>query len=239
MYRMEDGNKSPVPFPTDLEKYKQMLTKTIDGFKGKKPVAIAIENEEDNMQYHSGTPQDYLNQLRAAIPIVHAAGIKVTNAGITSRAIAYLVYNDLLKQGKRAEAQAYCKSSGMPLDRPAVAKKADFARQTLAAYKTMDIDFVNFHWYGKSNDASALKTTIAYLKRVTGKPIVTNEIGQYDDSPETVKEILRACRQEGMPFVIWYSALNRGPGKAVSLQNDDGSLKSNGEAFKEAAKEKD
>ena len=84
--------KSPVPFPTDLENYKQLLTNAISSFKGKKPVAIAIENEEDNFQYHSGTPQDYLNELRAAIPIVHAAGIQVTNAGITAPAIAYLVY---------------------------------------------------------------------------------------------------------------------------------------------------
>ena len=147
--------------------------------------------------------------------------------------------NDWLQRGLRKEAQQYKVSTGMPLDKLAIAKRAAFAKQTLAAYKTMDLDFVNFHWYGKSEDASALTTTIQYIKRVTGKPVVTNEIGQYDLSPETAKAIVRACRQEGMPYVIWYSAVNRGPGKAVSLQNEDGSLKSNGEAFKEASTEKD
>jgi len=231
------GQKTPVPFPTDLDNYKRLLTNAVSSFKGKKPVVIAIENEEDNRIYHSGTPQDYLNELRAAIPIVHAAGIKVTNAGITSRAIAYLVYNDLLKQGKRTEAQAYLNGTGMPLSKPGVARIGEFAGQTLAAYKDMDIDYVNFHWYGKSNDVSALKTTIEYLKRVTGKPVITNEIGQYDDSPETVKAIIRLCRQEQMPYVIWYSGLGRGPGKAVSLQDINGVLKPNGEAFKEAVAE--
>ncbi|TKK69255.1 hypothetical protein FC093_08020 [Ilyomonas limi] len=231
------GEKSPVPFPTDLDNYKKLLTNAINSFKGKKPVVIAIENEEDNRIYHSGTPQDYLNELRAAIPIVHAAGIKVTNAGITWRSITYLVYSDLLDQGKRAEAQAYMKSTQMPLDNPGLAKKRQFAKETVAAYKDMDIDYVNFHWYSKSNDVSALKTTIEYLKRVTGKPVITNEIGQYDDSPETVKAIIRLCRQEQMPYVIWYSGLGRGPGKAVSLQDINGVLKPNGEAFKEAVAE--
>jgi hypothetical protein len=234
--RGPNEEKSPVPFPTDLDYYKQLLSNAIGSLKGKKPVAIAIENEEDNFQYHTGTPQDYLNELRAAIPIVHAAGIQVTNAGITAPAIAYLVYNDLLERGKRAEAEAYMNSTQLPLDKPWVIKKGEFARQTLAAYKNMDIDFVNFHWYGKSNDVSGLKTTIEYLKRVAGKPVITNEIGQYDNSPETVKAIIRLCRQEQLPYVIWYSGI-KGEGKAVSLQDISGVLKPNGEAFKEAVAE--
>jgi len=229
--------KSPVPFPTDLDNYKQLLSNAISSFKGKKPVAIAIENEEDNFQYHSGTPEDYLNELRAAIPIVHAAGIQVTNAGITAPAIAYLVYNDLLEHGKRSEAQEYINNTQLQMDKPWLRRKGEFAKQTLEAYKNMDIDFVNFHWYGKSNDVSALKTTIEYLKRITGKPVITNEIGQYDNSPETVKAIVRLCRQEQMPYVIWYSGLKGGGGKAVSLQDITGALKPNGEAFKEAVAE--
>jgi hypothetical protein len=234
--RGPDEEKAPVPFPTDLDNYKQLLNNAISSLRGKKPVTIAIENEEDNFQYHTGTPQEYLNELRAAIPIVHAAGIQVTNAGITAPAIAYLVYNDLLEHGKHSEAAEYMNSTQIPLDKPWVRKKGEFASQTLAAYKNMDIDFVNFHWYGKSNDVSGLKTTIEYLKRVTGKPVITNEIGQYDNLPETVKAIIRLCRQEQMPYVIWYSGL-KGAGKAVSLQDISGALKPNGEAFKEAVAE--
>jgi len=83
----------------------------VSNYKGRKPIAVAIENEEDNFQYHSGTPQDYLNELKTAIPIIHAAGMKVTNAGITSRAIAYLVYTDFLQRGMRSEAEAYMNHS--------------------------------------------------------------------------------------------------------------------------------
>src|SRR3954462_2387340 len=77
------GERAPVPFPTDLENYKRLLTNVVSSYRGKKPVVVAIENEENNFQYHSGTAQDYLNELKTAIPILHAAGIKVTNAGIT------------------------------------------------------------------------------------------------------------------------------------------------------------
>src|SRR5690348_10090436 len=37
------GEKSPVPFPTDLDNYKRLLTNAVNSFRGKKPVVIAIE----------------------------------------------------------------------------------------------------------------------------------------------------------------------------------------------------
>ena len=230
----QGGGTVAVPFPTNLSAYTQSLKNAIAGFSGKKPIVIAIENEEDNLKYHSGSAEDYINELKAAIPIVHAAGIKVTNAGITSQAMAYVVFNDLMDRGMRAEAQAYKQSAQIAVSAPNIKKKGEFAKQTIAAYKNMDIDYVNFHWYGRSNDTKALEETINYLQRATGKPIVTNEIGQYDNSPETVKAIIQTCRKEKMPYVIWYSGL-KGGGKAVSLQNADGSLKNTGEAFRDAA----
>ena len=225
--------KVPVPFPTDLENYQQLLTNAIKSFKGKMPVVVAIENEEDNFQYHSGSPQDYINELKTAIPIIHAAGMQICNAGLTAPGIAYLVYNNLRERGLQAEAEAYERSTQLQFDKPWIKRKGEFVRQTLEAYKTMDIDFVNFHWYGKSIDASALKTTIEFLKQATNKPVITNEIGQYDNSPETIKAVLQVCREENLPYVIWNSGLNKGPGKSVSLQNPDGTLKPNGEAFRE------
>ena len=230
------GTSSPVPFPTNLPAYTQMLKSAIAGFGSKKPVVVAIENEEDNLKYHSGSAQDYINELKAAIPVLHASGIKVTNAGLTSQSIAYLVYNDLMQRGMRAEAQAYKQSVQININAPWVLKKADFIKHVIVAYKDIDLDYVNFHWYGKSNDTKALEQTINYIQRVTGKPVVTNEIGQYDNSPETVRAIIQTCRKEKMPFVIWYSGL-KGGGRAVSLQNANGTLKDNGEAFKAAAAE--
>ncbi len=228
------GVSAPVPFPTDLNAYTQLLKNTMAGFTGKKPVVIAIENEEDNLKYHSGSAQDYINELKAAIPIVHAAGIKVTNAGITSQATAFLVYNDMMAHGRNAEAQEYKQDVQVNFNAPYIQRKADFLKQVIAAYKTLDIDYINFHWYGKSNNTKALEQTINYLQAATGKPVVTNEIGQYDNSPETVRAIIQTCRKEKMPYVIWYSGL-KGGGKAVSLQNADGTLKENGEAFRAAA----
>ena len=58
------------------------------------PKIAVIENEESNKKYYNGTPADYINQLKAAISVMHSHGIPVTNGGITSTGLKYLVWQD-------------------------------------------------------------------------------------------------------------------------------------------------
>jgi hypothetical protein len=81
----------------------------------------------------------------------------VTNAGLTNREIAGLVYDDLVRAGKKAEAAAFAERAfperfqsrlkQMYQANSMVARQLDFGRQVIEGYKTLDLDYVNFHWY--------------------------------------------------------------------------------------------
>ena len=230
-------NKSQAPFPTDTAGYKTRLQYQIS-LMMRKPVLLVIENEENNQRFHSGSAQDYINQLQAAATVAHANGIPVTNGGITFPAMLYLVYLDYMEHGQTKEANDLQQRSSVSFTAKWLINRKDFLQQLIAGYAKVNIDYVNFHWYGRNGDTKSLTEVVNYLQRVTGKPAISNEIGQQDNSPQTVKAILQTCRQLNMRYAIWYS----GDGErntdeqAVGLQNNDGSLRESGDAFKETLK---
>jgi hypothetical protein len=79
----------------DMDNYKSTLSAILDKYQ---PTLIAIENEEININYHSGSINKYLNELSTAIPIVHSKGLKITNGGITERPLNVLVWKDYYGQ---------------------------------------------------------------------------------------------------------------------------------------------
>ncbi len=227
------ANKGQSPFPTDTATYKNKLSYQIS-LMMHKPVLLVIENEENNLQFHSGSAQDYLNQLRAAATVAHANHIPVTNGGITFPAMLYLVYEDYMAHGKTKEAADLQSRSSVSFTAKWLTSRKEFLQQLIDGYAKSDIDYVNFHWYGKNGDTKSLVEVVNYLQRATGKLAISNEIGQQDNSPETVKAIVQTCRQLHLRYAIWYS----GDGErntteqAVGLQNNDGTLRDGGEAFK-------
>ena len=95
----------------------------------------------------------------------------------------------------------------------------------------MDLDFVNFHWRSQSAaDSQGLGEVIAYLKRATGKPVITNEMGQFDQDPATLTSILQTCQQNNCPFVIWYSDCEGST--TYPLNYSDATLTNTGYAYK-------
>ena len=248
------AGKAPVPFPTDLAAYR----KTLDDILTKYPPALlAVENEEDNKGYHSGPIEDYIAELAAATEVAHAHGIKVTNGGITSTPVRLLVWDDYMSRGLTREAQDYADralpahiaqalATGSADHNKRFAETLAMEKKLIAAYRSIPIDYVNFHWYepvrsrgGKQGvgddtpfDMRALGETIAYLKRATGKPVLSNEIGQLNASAALTAAMLDAATRAGLSYVIWYSG-DGGTGKAVALQNADGTLRPTGEAFRD------
>ena len=232
------ANKSQSPFVTDTDTYKKKLQYQIS-LMPNKPVLLVIENEENNQHFHSGTAQDYLNQLQAATTVAHANHIAVTNGGITFPAMMYLLYEDYMAHGKTKEANDLQQRSSVSFSSKWLINRKAFLQQLIAGYAKSDIDFINFHWYGKNGDTKSLTEVVNYLERVTGKPAVSNEIGQQDASPETVKAIMQTARQLHLRYAIWYSGdgARNTDEQAVGLQNNDGSLRATGEAFKTALQE--
>ncbi len=120
---------------------------------------------------------------------------------------------------------------GIALSSPDTQDRASFVSVLIANFAVMDIDYVNFHWRcTKPEDAQGLGETIDYLKRATGKTVITNELGQYDQANETLTSSLQMCKNYKLPYIIWYSG--EIDGRSYPLQHADESLTNTGVAYK-------
>ena len=219
----------PMLFRGDTTEYKTDLQNIVSSFTTL-PVVAVIENEESNSSYYSGSATDYINQLKAAITVMHSYGIPVANGGITSVGLSYLVYQDLLNRGLTAEADDYKNHLNIALNSSFTLDRASYVSTLLSSYTSMNLDYVNFHWRTQSPaDSTYLGETIDYLKRTTNKQVISNELGQYDQDPETLTATVQMCQNYKMPYVLWYSGID---GRSYPLQNFDESLTPSGIAYK-------
>jgi hypothetical protein len=230
-FNKSDYTGTPLPFVSDLTKYQSDLKKVLSGFTSLPAVAV-IENEESNLLYYSGTAQEYIKQLSAAIPVMHAYGIKVANGGITSTGLNYLVYQDFINRGKVDSAKDFQQRTHLAVNNAQTLNRGAFIDALLQAYTKMDLDYVNFHWKGTSPDIQALNAVINYLKKRTGKTIINNELGQFDTDPNTLLSLVQLCTDKGFPYIIWYSPDENAGKKDTPLQHSDQSLTTTGIAFK-------
>lgn len=252
--RSATGDHDPIPFPTDMTAYSKALNSILDKYK---PEVVVIENEEDNPNYHSGSAEDYINELKTGIEIVHAKGLKVANGGITYREACLIIYDDMVQHGDKQKANEFAQkvftaalSQRLKNANPQVQRQLEFGRKIIAAYKTLNLDYVNFHWYepvkargamGENTNDTIVDATIfefaaGYLTKLTGKQTMSNEFGVFNPSVSLIKGLLQAVRDAKLAYAIFYSA-DGGGGKAVALQNGFGELRQNGNAFKDFVKQ--
>ena len=218
------------PFVTNLAKYETDLRDIVSGFT-MMPVVAVIENEESNAGYYNGTAREYINQLNKAIAVMHSYGIKVANGGITSTGLNYLVYQDFLNQGKKDSAEQFKSLAHVLPNSLQTQERGAFISTLLQAYAQMDLDYVNFHWKGESTDTRAFTEVINYLKKVTRKKIISNELGQVDKNPNTLTTYIQKCKEESFPYIVWYSPNESQNEKATPLQHSDASLTTTGIAY--------
>ena len=219
---------------------------------------VVIENEEDNPFYHSGSADDYINELKTAITICHSKGLKVTNEReLTVREIMLLAFDDLMRSGKKQEAydfagrafpQQYLNKLNNYEKLPMAQRALSFGRQVIEAYKTLDLDYVNFHWYepvsarGKKDlnalnkehiDPAVFNAVVNYLNS-PHSPVITNEFGVMNSSPTLIQELMQQVLNANMGYAIFYSG--DGAGGSNALQNGNGSLRQAGEAVRDFIK---
>ena len=72
---------------------------------------------------------------------------------------------------------------------------------------------------------------MAYLRRTSALPLMSNEFGQREQTPEAVQRLMSAALDLKLSIVVWFS-LDRATPISAALNNDDGSLRPNGEAFR-------
>jgi hypothetical protein len=232
----------PPDTPEEVATWRQQVATVLDGIP--KPVVVQVENEENSTTFFQGQMSDYVNQLNATVEAAHPRGVKVTNGGITSSPTALLTWQDYKDRGLDAQADDFAVRVFSDQPRilnalraepfaglPSASLQAawDRAEQLIPAYRQSAMDYVNFHWY--ENDSEALREAIDYLRRATGKPVVTTEIGQHDtpDPAVVTGHLATLVEQLRVPLVLWFDADGI---PAVGLHDQPGVLRPNGQAFK-------
>ncbi|MGQ9729409.1 MAG: glycosyl hydrolase [Candidatus Fervidibacter sp.] len=224
-------NSGPMPTspPKDHETYKRMLGDVLDKYS---PLLLVVENEENSSLFYTGTPEEYGAQLKAACEIAHKKGVACTNGGLVSTLVALLVYDNYLQNGQEKKAQdfasrAFGREIRRKLSSPQAQEQIRKGKALLKAYQDAGVDYVNFHWY--IADTRALEEAVAFLRKRTNLPVITNEVGQFTDDPRQTTAVMQKIVELGLPIAVWFGL--DGP-KARGLVNLDGSLRPTGEAFK-------
>jgi hypothetical protein len=237
----------PADPPSDGADYQARLGRELDAHP---TPLVSIENEPTADRYYTGTPQQYLAELAAAVPVAHARGIKISDGGLVSAGVQLATWNDLWVHSGCAAADHYaaiafptsriggqvisdvpsCADPTRPIlgSNPKALQVMNDTNALIAGFSSIPIDYVNFHWYQSTPEA--IQTTVDFLRRATGKQVITNEIGQFDDSPDTVRAILDETARLHLPWVVWFASDGSG---AVGMFNADGSIRSNGLAFRD------
>lgn len=223
--------------PQDGAAYRRNLSEILDRYH---PAVLVVENEEDNAQFWAGTPEQYAAQLKAACQVAHDRKIACANGGLSSKTTALLVWADYIAQQQFTEACNFAQRAAaeLPVDlcrftavehlTPEDQARVATGHKLLEVYRSSGQDYLNLHWY--IPDKTAFSEAVNFLKRATNLTVMSNEIGQYDQAPGAVQKLLSAVIDLKLPYAVWFS-YDRAPSQA--LQNADGSLRPNGQAFRD------
>ena len=203
----------PVDFPTDTAFIRAQAEKFFAYYKphiNKIPV-VAVENEWDNLNYHSNNINFYITELKIVTEVGHKYGFKIADAGFTGAGLQRWTYSKLSGDSAKDWLSKFFVAPGRS-DYPVfLAEINTYA----AAVKSIPIDYINWHWYGKTGCWNGLQTALSYYLKATGKTNhITNEFGAHDSQYWncTVAEVQKAAP----PIAIAYSGQSL-DSKAVEL----------------------
>src|SRR6478735_2020816 len=174
---------------------------------------VAVENEWDNVLYHTGNIDDYLRELAIVVDEGHKAGFKVTDAAITSNALQRWNYSQLSTNCANWWKAHYF--VGLQNDYTNYINSINYYASKV---KSIPIDYINFHWYNNTACSNGLSSALYNWLTATGKSVsTTNEWGVKDTAlwSCTVAEVIGV----NPAHAIAYSGVND-PNNAALLTAD-------------------
>lgn len=229
------GPQNPTTPPSDWDTYKTKLSQVINKYK---PEILVVENEENSAAlFYNGTSQQYLQELKVGCEVAHQKGVKCTNGGLVSSLVAVMVsesYGDAKKANEYLNRTLVGSKQSIisQVNSPKAKEQIIKGRELLAGYKAAGADFMNFHWY--IADVEALGEAVAYLRVASGLPVMTNEVGQQANTdPAQVTHVMQKVVELGLPYAVWFSMDTNPPNGARALNETNGTLRQNGEAYAE------
>jgi hypothetical protein len=231
--RNSADERRPAGAVANIDSFKKSVGEILDQYK---PALAVVENEENTTTYFTGTPQDYMTELKAVCEVAHSRHIPCTNGGLLMASVTWLVYFHYLDSGQTSQAQSF-RTKGLesfqqqrlatPTGEQMGRQVVDRTMQFLKLYKAAGADYMNIHWYG--SDPDALRQAVGYMKELTGLPVITNEIGQRNLEPAVTTGLMNMVVQLKLPIAVWFSS---DATLAKALNEQDGSLRPTGEAFR-------
>ena len=230
--------RRPSAPPEDAEAYARIVGAMLDQWR---PALLVVEEEENRLYRFAGTAVDYRKELETACKTAHDRKIACANGGLSYEGVTAATWLQLLKDGKPDIACDYAKrafyerlgtvcgfrrAEDVPPDlREKLLQGAD---GLLPIYKAAPLDSVNFRW--NCGDAVALAQTIEAIGRVTGKPVISTDLGlrRGDSDPRHVRPVMRAAMAGGMKAAIWTSADSE---DSTALFDEQGRLSPAGQEF--------
>jgi hypothetical protein len=216
------GPPGPSTFPKDLADYQARVARAIDDVR---PALVVVENEASYAGHFTGTSDQYGQMLAAAVQVGREKGVPVTTDGTISSTVVRWVYQGLLAEGKRSEADAFW----------ALAAEKDQVKPTspvlhnawLDAYAAAQPDYLNIHFYW--SEPSSLVTARDYLERAIGLPVVVNEWGIRSDDPALMTRLMDVLSERDFAQ-LWSKDTGKG---TRSLYEANNRLRPIGAAFRD------
>lgn len=180
----------------------------------KKPEVVHINNEEAHRQYWSGTVQEYLTWMEKCVQVCHANGVPVSNGG-TTIGIVYAMLQWYIDLGKPADSIQFIKDAyGITGNAtgPFATEQRVWYQTLLAGFAVSEMDYVNVHWYEPARDnttdivtSKLIPLIINYVQSVTGKGVITSEMGVKNGNYGLAYEYFDQWKAAGCRYVIYYA----------------------------------
>jgi hypothetical protein len=214
-YNWKETNVT-VPFPTDakfINDQAEAFFKYYAPYKSQIP-AVVVENEWDNMRYHSGDIQDYLQELEIITNIGHKYGFKIAGAGITSKGI-----NLWMSSRTTGDAALIWKKMAGATSDSGYSAYVNRVNAYITGVKRINVDFMNVHWYNEKECSNNFgKASGAYADACGKTAVICNEFGIRTNSAALFSQTVNEIRNNAA-FAVAYSGVND-PGKAVTLTDE-------------------
>ena len=230
-----------IQFQTDTAAFRSTMQAFMTNNPQQNIEGFCMVNEENNWgytnAYWSGNASQYLRLLNIGIDEAHKSGKWASNGGLTGQYLSFKVWEDYTSRGYTDSAESYRIASGLASTVSTFRSNSSrqpqiyFLDTLIAAYATNNMDYVNFHIYVQDTALDTplvLRADVAYLRRVTGKPVITNEYGiQVAGAASQLVALTKAGVDVKMDYMIGYSG-----NQTYTWVNTDGSLTPVGQAYK-------
>jgi hypothetical protein len=204
-------NQSAKPYnflqPVDRSKWASGFETICQKLQGYANV-VSIENEEANAVYYQFPAtwlENYIEQLRIAIPIARKYGIKISDGSVPIEDVE-LIMNGQVKR-----------------------ERTKRVKMLMDAFKTLDLDYVLFHAHYNVADnrmpVKDLAATIKYLENYTGHKAFSNELSMEGATANVINWFLQGCADAGCPYTLLWSGtgtIEGSKGDEIVVTNDLG-----------------